>query len=141
MIGRRKFLGAIAAAPMAASAIAQETAANLSGLSINGAAKSLGSIAGVNQGLGSYSQTKAPDYKSLFSNPAFRQGYEALIYERERRVGAIDPDISCMRSFSLSAKITFQRQRNVQREIEQMQLDNPWSRAQDFISKALGFKP
>lgn len=47
---------------------------------------------------------------------------ESLLYETDcKYVYHIDPDLAVKRSFSLSAKITFQRQRNVAQKISELQ--------------------
>lgn len=60
-----------------------------------------------------------------------------LIREDERAsgVGYIDPDIAVYKSFSLNAKIVFQRQRNVQRRYERLTTDYPWSRLNALLRK------
>lgn len=49
--------------------------------------------------------------------PWFRTELEQLIAERNRHVNVIDADLTVLRSVSLSAKIYYQRQRNIQRDL------------------------
>lgn len=62
----------------------------------------------------------------ILADPILRQKIEAEAWQNHRRVFVVDDDIAAMRSFSHMAKITFQRQRNVQREIEEIQKPPPW---------------
>jgi hypothetical protein len=58
--------------------------------------------------------------------------YRALLHERAfnqyRHVTHIDPDIDCIRSYSLMAKVTFQRQRNIDRHLEAMMEEPDYER-------------
>jgi hypothetical protein len=56
--------------------------------------------------------------RQAYKLPGLRDELTSLIYQEHRRVGFLDPDIANKRSFSLAAKITFQRQREVERGIE-----------------------
>lgn len=58
--------------------------------------------------------------RAVLGDPAARAQAEAFFYERHRVVHFIDADIEIMRSWSPMAKIAFQRQRNVARELENM---------------------
>lgn len=73
-------------------------------------------------------------------NKSVRQEIEANVYEQERFVGRLDPDLAALRSFSLNARIAFQRQRNVERRLQDMQQDWSWLRFNDIIFKAIGLK-
>ena len=54
------------------------------------------------------------------NDPMVRELARAVAFAQHRRISGVDPDIEVYRSFSPMAKITFQRQRNVDREIEQI---------------------
>jgi hypothetical protein len=138
---RRGILGMLAASPIAGRAMAQDAAAQLSKIGIGQAANVLNISAG--QGIGTQGmlgggKPKMPDYKKLLQSPLLRGEFESILFERERSVGSIDPDIACLRSFSLNAKIAFQRQRNVSREIHNLQTENIWRRMDAFMSKLMG---
>ncbi|MBK8009583.1 MAG: hypothetical protein IPK23_15025 [Rhizobiales bacterium] len=64
----------------------------------------------------------------MLANAAARAEAESVIFEDERKVGFIDPDIACARSYSLNAKIAYQRQRNVERRLQQLQNEWPWQK-------------
>lgn len=51
-------------------------------------------------------------------NPLMRDLITGQAYRNQRHVSQIDPDIDLHRSWSPMAKVTFQRQRNVERELE-----------------------
>lgn len=70
--------------------------------------------------------------------PQAREVVTHLLYEEERLVGRIDPDLAVMRSFSLNAKIAFQRQRNVERRLAGMGHEYPYQRINRAIFKVLG---
>lgn len=81
----------------------------------------------LSQGLGSDgsgSQMPSPisnaskNYKAAFNIPWFKDEVESIIYEEQHHVYRLDADLAGLRSLSLAAKITFQRQRNVKQQIE-----------------------
>lgn len=124
-LGRRAFLRVAALSPLAAKKAAETTAAELSGTITAGHGNWHGSGAGV--------PSNAPDvtkdtWRKLLSNAAQRAEAESVMFEDERKVGFIDPDIACARSYSLNAKIAYQRQRNVERRLQQLQNEWPWQK-------------
>lgn len=54
----------------------------------------------------------------VLADPQMRADFVAGLYEHHRVVHYIDPDIEIMRCWSPMAKIAFQRQRNVERQLE-----------------------
>lgn len=130
-LARRAFLrmlpAGVVAGPAAARAAAEQAAAKLAGMDIGG----LGAQAELPRG--QYAPATYTDRAALMTRalrvPAVRAELTSLLFEEHRRVGFIDPDIANKRSFSLAAKITFQRQRNVERDIEFDLLEHhPWGR-------------
>lgn len=140
-IGRRKFFQALTAAPLMARAAAEE------------AVKKLASIGAIGHGVpgidlhamvreiplsGQY-ETASPanpagDWRLLrqmrddiirkaLETKKSRAELEALLYEEHRCVYGLDYDLAANRSMSLAAKVTFQRQRNVKRDIDYTLLD------------------
>lgn len=107
-------------------------------------------MAGLGGG-GSYGQpfgesTKAMGFdaratlRKLLESPALRDEYSSLMFARHRRVGALDLDLANKRSFSLAAKVTFQRQRNVEREIEEDAAElPPWQRVEAVLKRVAGW--
>lgn len=141
MTTRRKFFGLMAAAPIAGRAAAQELASQQIGINL---ANNIGQQAGLGRvnastGLVSYGPPQL-QIKDALNNPLTRHLYESMVFEQERRVHAVDPDIAVHRSTSLAAKIVYQRQRNVARHFEGIQGEPVWSRMESFFRKTLGFE-
>ena len=71
-------------------------------------------------------------------NLGFRKQIEAILYEEEKHVHYIDYDIAVMKSVSLSAKIVYQRKRNVERRIRFMELGTySWDRLDNMLDNML----
>ncbi len=132
-MNRRGFMGAMGGAAVAGRKMAEEVAIRLTGhIADNG-------------GLGPYTYPMADgpatgnaensraDWKRGLASKFLRPQLESLLYECHRQVTRIDPDIGVMRSFSLNAKVTFQRQRNVERDIETRQSEYPYTKMQNLI--------
>ncbi len=117
MLGRRGFLRGAIAAPFVAKQTAQHAAESLSrvGLTIPNQMVGLGTA--VNGGIGFPGASNA-QWAKIIANSAARKELESLYFESERNVSQIDPDISVLRSISLSAKIAYQRQRNVSKRLD-----------------------
>ena len=111
MSSRRSFLGWMSTSPLAAKATADKTIADLSGMRSNG--------------LG-YPREGVPlevqqwEYIAAFKNYFLKEQVTSMLYQQERFVPNLDPDLAAYKSFSMNAKITFQRQRNVQRRLNEM---------------------
>lgn len=81
-------------------------------------------------------------HQALMQIPELRDLFTSGLYEQYRNVTYIDPDIAVLRSFSPMAKITFQRQRIVNRNIEVRTAQSYFRRGalekvQDFIYKKM----
>jgi len=133
---RRKFFGLMAAAPAAGRAMAEELMAKQTNIIANGLSAGYGNPVASTGGW--VSEPTQPQWQIALKNPALKQLIESTLFESEKRVGSIDPDIACMRSFSLNAKIAFQRQRNVALRITQMQEDYPWQQMLKKVRAGLG---
>lgn len=136
MLGRRKFLAlmgmAPAAAPLVAKAALEKEAATYAGI------KGLGGLAAppIPESPVSGSSDKASRVlRTILSDKKMRDEFESLTYESYRHISALDPDIACLRSYSLAAKIAFQRQRNVARSINNDLHGWPWQRLNDFLNR------
>jgi hypothetical protein len=126
-IGRRKLLSAFATAPLAARAAVEDAAEKLARIDTSG--------------IGSYTphaaheDEKRAQIARALLNPLMRRSVEEILYRDEcRYVESIDADLVAMRSWSLAAKITFQRRRNVERRLRVMQHGWTWDR----LGKLLG---
>jgi hypothetical protein len=57
-------------------------------------------------------------WKILLQNKEMKDEYTSTLYRQYKDINQIDPDLDVYKSFSRMAKITFQRQRHVQRTVE-----------------------
>lgn len=138
-LARRGFLRLMSAAPFAGKAVAEEAAARLSGVVASGAGNHLIGAELPQSGRSALPDMTERHYRAAYQIPGLREAAETILYrEQMREVSFIDPDLAVLKSFSLQAKITFQRQRNVQRYIERQQNEAPWRRVDQLIMKALG---
>jgi hypothetical protein len=148
-IGRRAFLqrlgiGAVAA-PAAAKQVMDKAAADLAGVHINGAGAGLASALYGNPASDTgptgqqYDPRKA--LRNLLADEAARAEYTSAMYARNRNVSYIDLDLATKRSFSLAAKVAYQRQRNVARQIDEESSDDGplWQRPENMVRKAARF--
>lgn len=112
---RRSFLRALAAAPVAAPVIARE-ATQKAGIPALGCGPStwVGAMGGapVPTDQGGYAASRL---RELFDPAWERQQRESAA---RNGVSRLDPDLASARSFSLSAAIRMQRERDVEREIK-----------------------
>mgnify|MGYP001585149150 CR=1 FL=1 len=82
-----------------------------------------------------------PEWKAMrlaMLDPDIKAIMMDALWNQHREIHKIDPDIEVLRSFSPMAKIAFQRQRNVQRAIEQSTnepLHEVFGKARDYIRK------
>lgn len=137
--GRRGFLKRMAAAPLAGRMAADEAAKALAGIggigvggygppmttardnlreiSAEACATTTGNPANpLNWRI--LRQMKDEAIKTALQSPTMRAKLEQTLYRMHRNVHSLDVDLAANRSMSLAAKITFQRQRNVQHEID-----------------------
>lgn len=133
MLARRKFLGMVAASPVAAKMAAEAAAANLAGLRLGGAG-----YLGVPQAIAGGEITKGAWRLAVANKDALKE-IRSLLFERQRHVNSIDHDLAAKKSFSLAAKVAYQRERNVQRELEDMTNEWSWSRLESIGKKFIGF--
>jgi hypothetical protein len=154
---RRGFLQALATAPFVAKQAAEQAAMGLMNGKTIGAehmappndlvrsALSATHAGGIAQGpsnpakLDRLSEKAARQILKLALNdPDIKRELNSLMMQTHRTVAWLDTDLAMNRSMSLAAKICFQRQRNVARDLQQ-ELDrtNPWTRMQRFVGKLL----
>lgn len=130
MIARRKVFALFGAAPLAAKAAADQELARLSNISFSG-----NTCPAVQQSLGD-DPSKAMQW--AWKIPAMRSELESLFYEGARRVSVIDPDIAVHRSFSMAAKVAYQRQRNVANQVEwEVTHTSSWARLKNWQGNAM----
>jgi hypothetical protein len=137
VLGRRRVLGLLAAAPLAARGAAEESAMRLTQMI---RPQGLGFIRGAEGGpaSGPMPAVTAAERRFALQWPSLRQQIESELYQANRVVHSIDHDLASKRSFSLAAKVAFQRQRNVQRALDEFRKDEPhvWERMNSLFLKA-----
>lgn len=141
---RRSFLALMGAAPIAARTAASELVAKQAGISSTGLA-SYGLRGGeAGQSIGTVILPNMPGrpihevWQQAFKlYPAIRAEQESALFEQER-VAVLDPDIAVHRSFSMAAKIAYQRQRNVARRLEEMQSPPRWQKSETMFQRIAG---
>jgi hypothetical protein len=145
MISRRSAAALLAGLPFAGKAVAREIVNHTSPAGIGAIAEAAcpsyyyGSSLKQEACRGPVMQEWEASRLAL-AHPKMRALMMAAAYAKHRNIVSVDPDIEVYRSFSPMAKITFQRQRNVEREIEQITTEPQWnllSQARDFVSNLM----
>lgn len=139
-MNRRGFLGVLAKAPVVGPLlgrqIAQDTALRLA--DVHGLAA--GNPESSPPPAGSNDNITASNWRRLLKLAHVRKEAESILFEDERRVRWLDADLAVNRSFSLMAKVTFQRQRNVARRLDDLQVEAyPWQRLTQMAARLIGF--
>lgn len=102
---RRGFLGMMAASPLAAKQVAEEASMKLAGVSVNTAQNS--------RGLAGHVVTSSPSTNRSFLGKLFKKAIPNFKLDELKRqskpVYHIHPDISALKSVSLSAKFKMQQ--------------------------------
>lgn len=133
-LNRRGFLRALPAAPLAAKAAADAAIMESSNIGRIGMfpgdqAKNCAPVA--------YDKNWYDRRKSIFLSPDVGSEIRSFLFEKNRQVQYIDPDIACLRSFSLNAKIAFQRARNVERQFQAEITESVWTRMEQYVASKL----
>lgn len=161
---RRRFFGLMGGGAIAGKVAAEQAAKQLAGFGYGGSVPpsvGLSSSLGIGSmadkacaaqaipvnGLGDYEiLRKARDaaLRAALGNRTMRGEIESILYERCRHVYTIEPDLAGLRSYSLMAKITYQRQRMVERELEEALFEKTtYTRIREWgerVLKAAGIK-
>lgn len=141
-MNRRGFLSALARTPvvgaLAGKMLADDAMAKLAGVQLSGMTSGAAPLAVGNGPSGPDPTPK--DWARGLRDAATRRRVEAMIYELERAVYQLDPDLVAKQSFSLNAKIVFQRQRNVARRLAELQQDYHYRRLSNVLNDFLGFR-
>lgn len=142
-LSRRGFAGLAAAVPFLGGAM--QAGARASGYEkMQERALFGGSLAGGNIGqsipsaIGQMQAPKMEHWQALklaMADPDLRREFVSECYARNKQIDAVDADLLCLKSFSPMAKITFQRQRNVEREIKAMTSSSQLGFASGAISR------
>ena len=127
MLSRRTIMRAIGLAP---AALVTKEALDLKSVKLTTMVGLAGDLSPVSSGHYNNSITAADRglFRLKLAMPDFRAHLESVLYEQERIVAGIDYDIASKRSFSVAAKVTFQRQRNVERRLQAGSWGSSWER-------------
>lgn len=159
MIGRRSVLKFLGASPIVAREAAEEAAKTLSGVTRGGMGipgmdvrdmmrENIPQEVGQSLGIGGPAQGDWRVVREMRDKIVLnalrakesRRELEIILYENHRTVHGLDHDIAANRSWSLAAKLVYQRQRNVERDIAHTMMDrDPYQRARDWKDRILSF--
>ena len=136
-LNRRGVLRFLSAAPIAGKQLADEAVSKLVG--VNPLFLGTGTPeSAMEPPRAALDSSEAKYFKEAWRIPALRKEIESIVYEHNKRVYYLDTDLAIKRSFSYSAKITFQRQRNVAREIRDDWFeDSPWRQKQSLLKRLM----
>lgn len=152
MFGRRSFLRALGAAPLAGRAAAEAVAKELGqigSIGVAGACTPLPSglretISGQPAGLanamtGSFtSVARRKMMEGVLADKESKDEINSILYLCHRNIHHLDHDIGSKQSWSLAAKITFQRQRLVATELEVSVVEaTPWQDMRGWVENKL----
>lgn len=138
MIGRRKFLSVLGVGAVAAPVAGRQIISAAGG--IEGAYAQMPSSPPPNVGQafrsGGLSFDPWEQARRAFANKETLDKITSELFAEQRTINAIDHDLASKRSFSLAAKVAFQRQRNVERRLADMSGTYPGHRIHEIIQKA-----
>lgn len=143
MIARRGVMRLLAGAPFVSKLAGEQAALVLSqGVQYNPPSSGGGLLSGGEPVSQSADEVMPPDAKRAILKAALnvkdvRDRYDSILYERYRHIERLDWDLAANKSYSLSAKIAYQRQRMVAREREEDIAMTPWQRGNQFITNLL----
>lgn len=148
MIGRRKVLGLLGIGTVSAPLAAKELMdADIASLAIRSDEQPPLSPAGPLSHMGMKVKRSSEEKDNLYtqalrfvSQHGVPEHIDAEIRDSTRLVYALDPDIACKRSWSMSVKIQEQRQRNYERRINEINDRNKYRKASEAFEKKFGFK-
>lgn len=128
------------AAPLAAKAAADGEIAKLTGVVLDGAAAPSANYAAslgvpISNGADDWAKAKmaASNYTKLVGIPDF---VKEQLRRQAQWVDRLDPDIASKRSWSMAVKIMTQRQRNFERQVEQLHYSS-WATHSSLAFKKL----
>ena len=122
MVTRRTLMGMIGAVPFVGKALGQQAIQNQfkpvleAKLMADEYAKHR--LAGSGAKVNPQKMKPQEAWKILLQNKEMKDEYTSTLYRQYKEINQVDPDLDVYKSFSRMAKITFQRQRVVQRVVE-----------------------
>lgn len=144
MLGRRRVLSLLgigaASAPLAAKAAADAQMGALTSLAGYEVPPLAAGVEIATSGIPSDAKAyiSMSNYLKVFGK--LPQHIDHDVRERAKRVSYLDPDIAALKSFSMAAKIQWQRERNYDREVERYKNMGWYETMQDSFQKVAGFR-
>lgn len=132
---RRNILALIGMAPTTAIGMKRALDARTLGLAAGGDGIPRGGqpISGADERTPDQMQTRA-----ALQIPASRAQIRSILYEEQRGLNWLEPDLACLHSMSVNARLCYQRQRNVERRLAEMEKGWSWQRMNRAILGAIG---
>lgn len=127
---RRSFLKMLGLSPLAAKAAVESEQMHQAGITQVGQYPTATNLPP--------GETVDPSIIRALMDAAFRAEWESALYQQNRSVYFLDHDLANKRSFSLAAKIAFQRQRNVERQMAESCGISPWRWMSQLRQRAKG---
>mgnify|MGYP001557758136 FL=1 len=139
-MNRRSVLGLLGSVPVVGPTLAaklqhEKLSGELSGLQTDGLSYGTGAPSPPDE----YSVAALRQKRAAMQLPWIREVVEASMRDQTRYVGTLDPDLAILKSVSLSAKICYQRERNVQRAISEYGREPSWLTLQSLWQKISSF--
>lgn len=136
---RRTMLGLIGGGALGGKRMAQQAAATIAGIGVGNTDKYIGNELrtimkehiNLDRNVQFIDWQAAQDeaVRWALDQPAQRAELESLLYEQYRNTHILDPDLAYNNVYSMAAKLAYQRQRNVKRDIDNILKDtNIWNR-------------
>lgn len=144
-MNRRKVLGLLGSMPVVGPSLTakwqhETKSAGLAAIQTNGL--SYGSSGGMPPAEMGENTVPALQRKRIAMQlPWVREAVEDAFREQCHYVGALDHDLAILKSVSLSAKICYQRQRNIERAIAGYGAEEPWVKLNSLWHKITGIIP
>lgn len=139
MIARRKFMQALAAAPLAAKGAADQAIAKAAGIGASGLGAA-GHFGGVPAGSASSGEPSAVKVLSWLKTFGLPEHVRERMKVETRYVAFLDPDLAAKRSWSMSVKIAAQRQRNFAHKMASAERRLVTQIKQEELAKLIGWK-
>lgn len=117
-MNRRGILGMLGAAPFAGGAIGQDVASLMTGNAGTGlASNAAGGLSSMGRASSKPLMERQSAMQLILGDSRAMAEIRDELWAEQRTVTQVDPDLLVLKSFSPMAKITFQRQRNVERAL------------------------
>ena len=139
MIKRREFLGLMSTSPLFAKKATEDMSMKLSKIKAEYGSQSISHQVSVNRSTTVREELNADHYKMAMSFPIAREKIREQLFAQNQKIYSIDNDLASKRSFSLAAKICYQRQRDVEARLREMEMgSDPWDMVRKIVKGAVG---